>query len=462
MELNSENGLTIFIEKKGVWNGVFMVDYLKNSNKHFLVKISSYYFAATILLIAGNKTVTELFLLLGEKKFGILSNERIISLLFILLIITSIIVLNKKLIITKRTIIAFYYVLTIFLSLFILSFLNNFGFEKFVHEIFYYYWIVLFFVIYGFKLNFIEEELVKKFFVVYILSQCVLGIAQYVLRKPFVITTYNGEPLLNTIYYLNGQSSANDILYYMGAQVRAFGLTDSGLTLGLFALLLFSCHFYQIFSKNIWRKFTNFLILIVTIISCYMTITRNIYLTAFFMIIILMFLKTINDSKIKLVKFIYITMIILNFLFVTSAERYISFISAKFVSINFSSLFSRAYGYQEVFNRINFDLMHFLFGSGILPSRELYIDNDFLFVFSDVGIYIYIVIQVIYIRILFKGLNGLVNKKYNSYFIKGLIAFLLTYPFASLINAVVYLYFPVAILVYALLLNIDKKNVETN
>ncbi|WP_088042763.1 hypothetical protein [Bacillus sp. EAC] len=427
-------------------------------NQNIIVKIYTYYFVTSILLVAGNKTITELFLLLGERKFGILSKERIILLAFLSLIGTTILFLRRNLFITKKTLLAIYLILIFVLSIFILAFTNNLGVKKFFDEVFYYYWIALFFMFYGMKITFIEEVNVKKMFGIYILAQCFLGIMQYVLRKPFVITTYKGEPLLNTIYYLNGISSANDILYYMGAQVRAFGLTDSGLTLGLFSLALFSGYFYTVFSKRKFEKLISLFIIFVTLLCSFMTITRNIYLTGLCLIILLIFLKSVSSFKVKIVKIYYLSMIIFNFIFVTSAEIFINLLSTKFTNFNFSTLYSRTIGYHQVFNQIEIDFVHILFGSGVVPSRQLFIDNDFLFIFANVGIVIYVMVQIIIICVLFKGLNGLLSNKYNSSFIKGLIVFLASYPIISLINAVIYVYFPIALIIYALLLNMDKKH----
>ncbi|MCU5327699.1 hypothetical protein, partial [Bacillus wiedmannii] len=63
----------------------------------------------------------------------------------------------------------------------------------------------------------------------------------------------------------------------------------------------------------------------------------------------------------------------------------------------------------------------------------------------------------IYMYILFKGLNGLRAKTYDSGFLKGLLIFLVTYPFASWISTVIYVYFILAILAYVIMKNEDKK-----
>jgi hypothetical protein len=121
-------------------------------------------------------------------------------------------------------------------------------------------------------------------------------------------------------------------------------------------------------------------------------------------------------------------------------------------------LLSRIIEYQEVYNKLGTNLSNILFGSGVVPSRQLFIDNDFLYVYSNVGLVMYILIQVLYLCILFKGLNGIVNNKYSTSFIKGLIIFLVTYPFASIISTVVYIYFPLAILAFLLMKNIEGQN----
>ncbi|WP_211183019.1 hypothetical protein, partial [Shouchella clausii] len=58
--------------------------------------------------------------------------------------------------------------------------------------------------------------------------------------------------------------------------------------------------------------------------------------------------------------------------------------------------------------------------------------------------------------ILFKGLNGLVNKKYTDPFLIGLITFLSSYPIASILNVVIYVYFPIALISYMFMKQTDK------
>ncbi|OLR25327.1 hypothetical protein [Bacillus cereus] len=423
-----------------------------------LEKNFTYLYVTLLLIIAGNTTITQIFLFTGERKFGVLSKERIVLFLYLITIIIGILVSKKSLQITLSKVKAFYILFAFLISSFILSFVNlSEGFEKMTEVFFSYYWITLFVIILGMNINFMEEKYVKRAFSMFFFIQCILGIMQYTFNKPFVFTTFNGEPVLNTIYYLNGISSASDILYSMGAQVRAFGLTDSGLTLGLFSLALFSCYFYNLSSSNGREKMRAILIMLVALICAYMTITRNIYVTGLFLLLLLLFLNKISSKKILFVKTMYVLLIIGNFLYVSFAEELFEFIARVIPEFNVETLFSRLIGYQQVFNKVKFDVSHILFGSGVVPSRQLYIDNDFLYTYANIGLVSYVLMQIIYMYILFKGLNGLRGKTYNSGFLKGLLIFLVTYPFASWISTVIYVYFILAILAYVIMKSEDKK-----
>ncbi|TKI12997.1 hypothetical protein FC696_11615 [Bacillus wiedmannii] len=423
-----------------------------------LEKNFTYLYVTLLLIIAGNTTITQMFLFTGERKFGVLSKERIVLLLYVITVIIGILVSKKSLQITFSKVKAFYILFAFLISSFILSFVNlSEGFEKMTEVFFSYYWVTLFVIILGMNINFMEEKYVKRAFSMFFFIQCILGIMQYTFNKPFVFTTFNGEPVLNTIYYLNGISSASDILYSMGAQVRAFGLTDSGLTLGLFSLALFSCYFYNLSSSNGREKMRAILIMLVSLICAYMTITRNIYVTGLFLLLVLLFLNKISSKKILFVKTMYVLLVIGNFLYVSFAEELFEFIAQVIPDFNIETLFSRLIGYQQVFNKVKFDVSHILFGSGIVPSRQLYIDNDFLYTYANIGLVSYVLMQIIYMYILFKGLNGLRAKTYDSGFLKGLLIFLVTYPFASWISTVIYVYFILAILAYVIMKNEDKK-----
>ncbi|MEQ3591006.1 hypothetical protein ETJ91_19825 [Bacillus albus] len=423
-----------------------------------LEKNFTYLYVTLLLIIAGNTTITQMFLFTGERKFGVLSKERIVLLLYLITIIVGVLVSKKSLQITFSKVKAFYILFVFLISSFILSFVNSSeGFEKVTEVFFSYYWVTLFVIILGMNINFMEEKYVKRAFSMFFFIQCILGIMQYTFNKPFVFTTFNGEPVLNTIYYLNGMSSASDILYSMGAQVRAFGLTDSGLTLGMFSLALFSCYFYNLSSSNGREKMRAILIMLVALICAYMTITRNIYVTGLFLLLLLLFLNKVSSKKILFVKIMYVLLIIGNFLYVSFAEELFKFIAQVIPEFNIETLFSRLIGYQQVFNKVKFDVSHILFGSGVVPSRQLYIDNDFLYTYANIGLVSYVLMQIIYMYILFKGLNGLRTKAYNSRFLKGLLIFLVTYPFASWISTVIYVYFILAILAYVIMKNEDKK-----
>ncbi|CAI8728368.1 Wzy [Priestia megaterium] len=420
-------------------------------------KSFTYVYVVLLIMIAGNTTITQLFLLVGEKKLGILSKERIILFIFISTIIVATMVSWKKITITKFKIIAVYITSLFFISLIILSFINTSeGLSKFFQVFFSYYWITLFSIVIFLNITFMKEKYIKKSLSIFILMQCILGILQSVLNKPLVFTTFEGEPVLNTIYYLNGISSASDILYSMGAKVRAFGLTDSGLTLGLLSLVLFSSRFYDLFSIDRKKQIISGIVIVIAIFCTIMTITRNIYFSGMLLALLLLYLRKVSKFKITIIKSLYISSFIVNCFFVTFASEILNQFAGSIKGIDLNTLFGRLIGYQQVLEQLKFNPSGILFGSGIVPSRQLFIDSDFLYVYANAGLVVYAVMQLIYIYILFKGLNGIAAKRYSSSFIKGIIVFLATYSFAGWVNVVAYVYLPVAILAFLIMKNTDK------
>ena len=131
--------------------------------------------------------------------------------------------------------------------------------------------------------------------VVYTVPNALLGIVQYITGQSIVpIVNQNGDASVASTQ-LNDVSSLG-ILGSNGGY-RAFGLFDSGMTLGLFLLLGLAVLFFGKLKINRYAKLPLGTLFIIALI---MTLTRNIY----FLFVLLMFLRFVNSNKMKNILFI--------------------------------------------------------------------------------------------------------------------------------------------------------------
>ncbi|MFG1200350.1 hypothetical protein ODR38_09120 [Pediococcus acidilactici] len=120
----------------------------------------------------------------------------------------------------------------------------------------------------------INVKRIECFLLWMVVPQLFLGMLQHYMKRTFVPIVSGGKTIVNTIFFLNGASSNDPNYLNYGAQIRAFGMTDSGLTLGVWALLVFSI---SLFSKRFTKKVRIFLF-IFSGIAAFATLTRNIYI----------------------------------------------------------------------------------------------------------------------------------------------------------------------------------------
>lgn len=215
--------------------------------------------------------------------------------------------------------------------------------------------------------------------VVYTVPNALLGIVQYITGQSIVpIVNQNGDASVASTQ-LNDVSSLG-ILGSNGGY-RAFGLFDSGMTLGLFLLLGLAVLF---FGKLKINRYTKLPLGTLFIIALIMTLTRNIY----FLFVLLMFLRFVNSNKMK--NILFIVGIIMQAVTVEIANvlNTLTFFQSAF----FGTLRARFRGLIFFENYYQQNIVSYLFGKGyqydaiVKSFTENTVDNQMLATFLDIGI----------------------------------------------------------------------------
>ncbi len=215
--------------------------------------------------------------------------------------------------------------------------------------------------------------------VVYTVPNALLGIVQYITGQSIVpIVNQNGDASVASTQ-LNDVSSLG-ILGSNGGY-RAFGLFDSGMTLGLFLLLGLAVLFFGKLKINRYAKLPLGTLFIIALI---MTLTRNIY----FLFVLLMFLRFVNSNKMK--NILFIVGIIMQAVTVEIANvlNTLTFFQSAF----FGTLRARFRGLIFFENYYQQNIVSYLFGKGyqydaiVKSFTENTVDNQMLATFLDIGI----------------------------------------------------------------------------
>lgn len=215
--------------------------------------------------------------------------------------------------------------------------------------------------------------------VVYTVPNALLGIVQYITGQSVVpIVNQNGDASVASTQ-LNDVSSLG-ILGSNGGY-RAFGLFDSGMTLGLFLLLGLAVLFFGKLKINRYAKLPLGTLFIIALI---MTLTRNIY----FLFVLLMFLRFVNSNKMK--NILFIVGIIMQAVTVEIANvlNTLTFFQSAF----FGTLRARFRGLIFFENYYQQNIVSCLFGKGyqydamVKSFTENTVDNQMLATFLDIGI----------------------------------------------------------------------------
>lgn len=390
---------------------------MKNNQK-ILIYLTEVIFVLSTLMLASKKMVGILHLILKVNFISVtvVSSISVISLCILIFLNRDALKINLK-----WFIVLFIMLLIIFIS----SYTNMyFGFvTDFWNIIKSYMYVLLLIIVLSFNLCFRYKETMKKIVLFFITGQSLIGILQAIVNKPIIpIINKDGNVIVNTIYYLNGGSSTSYNLLLLGGRVRAFGITDSGLTLGLFGMLGIAL---IIDEKNRLLKSVLGTIYVITI---YLTYTRIIWIAT------CVYLSLVLLNKIKIGKRIYVLGWVIQLLLVC-------IFSSNYIMLLFNdypTVISRIQGIQYYINNLSLSLKNLLFGQNFVNYIDYFskitvytLDNELLVIVANIGI----IGLVILISVYYKAMN---------FFKNNTVQLLLSmFSVIGIGNSVAYFYFPI-------------------
>ena len=390
---------------------------MKNNQK-ILIYLTEVIFVLSTLMLASKKMVDILHLILKVNFISVtvVSSISVISLCILIFLNRDALKINLK----------WFIVLFIMLSIIFISSYTNmyFGFvTDFWNIIKSYMYVLLLIIVLSFNLCFRYKETMKKIVLFFITGQSLIGILQAIVNKPIIpIINKDGNIIVNTIYYLNGGSSTSYNLLLLGGRVRAFGITDSGLTLGLFGMLGIAL---IIDEKNRLLKSVLGTIYVITI---YLTYTRIIWIAT------CVYLSLVLLNKIKIGKRIYVLGWVIQLLLVC-------IFSSNYIMLLFNdypTVISRIQGIQYYINNLSLSLKNLLFGQNFVNYIDYFskitvytLDNELLVIVANIGI----IGLVILISVYYKAMN---------FFKNNTVQLLLSmFSVIGIGNSVAYFYFPI-------------------
>lgn len=407
----------------------------------------SFIFIISILIYVSKKMALQLFIFFGEKNFFYFS-DTYLQIWILISIFMLLIVKFKNSEKVELQLIKIYPVI-FFLIVIIFSTIINLN-GRLISSIFVllstYFMVFVFFIIYSFKIS-INKTILKNTIIIFVLAQCMLGIIQHISSKTIVSTEYQGKNILNPVFYINGISSNNPLYLNYGASIRAFGITDSGLTLGLFALTLFAI---LIFKK---KSIIDYLGIALSLTAIYMTMTRVIFVSLLLLLFYIIIFKKNNYKIIKIFFFLFIFIQVSSFFMMPILIKILNIIGFNHIE----TLVSRYEGYKYFFQFLPPNLFTILFGSNYsMRQFEIVsaysIDNEFLKYYFDIGILGYLlVLSTYYVAMI----NKLYDANLYNYFEKGIMMMCLLYPFIGIFNVGNYFFFFLMTILY--IVSIENK-----
>lgn len=395
-------------------------------------------------LLWMSKATIRILNLMTNKKYAFVLNQNtiIILLLFGLISLVFFNAVNKKQSINAK----YYFSTFLFIFILIISYLINFqsnyvANSQIVQLLKSYFPIIFVIIILVFNnLHFIDRKVMQVTVICYSTVQGTIGILQGITKSTIIpVTDDFGNSVVNSIYYSNGISSKEAyFLQNAGARVRAFGLTDSGLTLGLLCLLSLIILLYA--DK---KGILHYIGIAFFMCVIFLTLTRTIMLITG-IVIILYILKKENYLKIM-----YILSIVSQLAMIGAAAIILkSDFGANIIKI-FPTIGSRLEGYLFYFDHYNFSFLHILFGNNNVSLSPLLqtaysLDNESLNIIMDIGLLGLIMVLGVYTGALVKYRLKIDNRN------DGIYIFLLTFPLLGMGNSVYYFYFPM-LAIYLLL-----------
>lgn len=414
----------------------------------------------TLNLLWMSKATTKILNLMTNERYKFILNQNfiILGLLTVLCILVATNMAKGAQSINPRN----YFVLFVFLFILVMAYQINYqanyvANSQIVQLIKSYFPIILIILISIFNnINFLDKKMAELTVVIYSTIQGSIGVLQGITRSTIVpVTDKLGNTVVNSIYYANGVSSKEAyFLQNIGSRVRAFGMTDSGLTLGLLCLLSLIIILY-----NKEKKLIHYVGIVFFIGIIYLTLTRTIMLVAGLILILYLIRKE------KYLKVVYNIAFVLQFLIITVAAVVLKSDFGIGIIKNFPTIGSRLEGYIYYFDYYHFDFLHILFGNNNISLSPLLrtnysLDNESLNIIMDIGVLGLAIVLGIFINLL--------RKKYiRSFRSKAIYIFLLTFPIFGIGNSVYYFYFSV-LSIYLLIkgsnegknMDLEKKNLE--
>lgn len=397
-----------------------------------ILYLSEMMFSFLLLLLMTKKGIAQLYVMSGG--FPLFTN---FSLMVLLHISFLFIVIQKKEICSDRNRLFGFFSLSVILlfSIFFSVLLNPSEFV-FVIELknmysIYSLCLMLAFV-YIYNMSFKYSNSVIKLIIIFSLIQACLGIFQHYTKILLVpVDDLDGESIVNTIYFLDGISSKNRYFLELGAEVRAFGMTDSGLTLSLFSLLGISLSLVFIQTK------LKFVFTFIFLLAVYCSLTRTMWGAIFLFFTFSLFLLRNRVFRLKLLFFFGMFM---QAIFILMAySRY-----CLYMENIFPTLSSRLEGFTHFISLFNIGLENIFVGynfSNRIPEfleiSPYSVDNLFLKVFFDIGL----ISLFIYIYVFYKVILNSSDSRF-------ILSFLVLFSFLNIGNVVDYFYFPIIMLIF--------------
>ena len=317
----------------------------------------------------------------------------------ILLILLFVFLFSKRRI-TKNffsNIILLYLVYSFISFLFLKRFEYKFDYWifSFLSQQFWFFYIALFYL-------FLEKQsdlkiflYIRRFLFIVFFLNFPIGFIQFITSKT-ILPVKSNDNYFETMSFLFGDS------------IRSFGLMTSPLDFGLLnAIIYFICLSDILFVRSSsYKKILKIIVLILSIIGIYISMTRNIYLLTLLGSLFLVALKIKN-------KLILILMPFVNFLTILIVFILGSFMSWSegFYILQNSSLIMRLYEWFYFINLISkSSFTDKLVGIGIIQNSKLYvidlpIDNVFLSIILYNGLIGLLIFLLIFFYLYYKLLN---------------------------------------------------------
>lgn len=266
---------------------------------------------------------------------------------------------------------------------------------------------------------------------VFVIVQSFFGILQYLTNSTLFPMEIGGKQVSKNLFYSQGSSSANEQILSAGGHVRAIGLTNSSLTLGLFMLFGIVLALYM--KSKFWKSF---LILLFSA-TVFMTLTRVIWVTWLFLIILLFLPGVKNNYKLQMIlsDFFWLMQVLIAF-FPTLLSR---FQNNPF----FATLLSRFNGLQFFLQQFPIKFANLFIGQNFsvrlidIKTFGLSLDNQFLVYVLNLGLFSFFIYYL---------LNRFIVNKIFKTKDKNIGKLLLVLPIVGIVNDPSYFVFGVLLI----------------